>query len=108
MNKACRMIALQLVMFTTAVLCQDPPGEQKIRLNSDPLVPAVSLSALRIEQDGPVVHLKGNVEIRRMGLILTADEADYRKDTGEIEAKGNVRVSPFPRTMAQVRRAKSK
>ena len=108
MNKIWRQIALQLVMFSTAGLSQETPVQQKLQLNSDLLVPRVSLSAARIDQDGSVVHLKGNVEIRRTGLILRADEADYRKDTGEIEAKGNVRVSPFPRTLAQMRRDKSK
>ena len=108
MHKIWRVIALQLAMFS-AGFSQDVPVQQKLQLNSDPpVVPRVSLSATRIDQDGPVIHLKGNVEIRRIGLILRADEADYRKDTGEIEVKGNVRVAPFPRTMAQIRRDKSK
>jgi hypothetical protein len=60
-----------------------------------------------------LVHLQGNVEIRtccvwnqssgensnvRSGyVILRADEADYHEDTGEIEARGTVRISFQPK-----------
>jgi lipopolysaccharide assembly outer membrane protein LptD (OstA) len=66
-----------------------------------------------VKEDGPtrynsLVHLKGNVEIRsccmqrsaggnkkieRAYLIMHADEADYNGETGEIEARGTVRVN---------------
>jgi hypothetical protein len=57
-----------------------------------------------------VIHLKGDVEIRTPQCIPTgkgteincygetivrADEADYHEDTGEIEARGHVRVTPL-------------
>ena len=50
-----------------------------------------------------VIQLKGNVEIKTktvvqdsplslMIMVVRADEADYHEDTGEIEARGTVRV----------------
>jgi lipopolysaccharide assembly outer membrane protein LptD (OstA) len=50
-----------------------------------------------------IIRLKGNVEIRTkavvqhspvslMIMIVTADEADYHEDSGEIEARGKVHV----------------
>lgn len=57
------------------------------------------VSALSIERGvryPSVIHLKGDVEIRRSGMILRADEADYDEDTGEVEARGHVRVKPYP------------
>ena len=40
------------------------------------------------------IRLRGNVEIRTTTMTLTADEADYDRQTGEIEARGTVRVKP--------------
>jgi hypothetical protein len=52
-----------------------------------------------------VVRLKGNVVIRtcclqkgaknqpKQVMIMRADEADFHQETGEIEARGNVRVN---------------
>jgi lipopolysaccharide assembly outer membrane protein LptD (OstA) len=55
-----------------------------------------------------VIHLKGNVEIKTTtcipvgrrratvcegAMVLRADEADFHEETGEIEARGNVRVT---------------
>ena len=72
--------------------------------------PPSSLKATSIERSGAypgVIKLKGNVEIKvphctRTGkenalvcssyTILRAEEADYREDTGAIQARGNVRV----------------
>ena len=66
------------------------------------------LSAVDIERDIPypsMVHLKGSVEIRVAGFTLRADEADYNEKTGEIEAHGDVRVTPtsplIPRGQSQ-------
>ena len=54
-------------------------------------------SVLSAETPYPsVVHLKGTVEIRTNGFILRADEADYHEDTGEVEARGTVKVTPYP------------
>ena len=45
--------------------------------------------------DSHLVHLRGNVEIRTGTMVLTADEAYFNKDTGEIEALGTVRIKPI-------------
>src|SRR5436190_15299054 len=75
----------------------------------------VTVKALSIERGlhyGAVIHLKGDVEIQTPvclpvgkrgalvcegSMILRADEADLHEDTGEIEARGNVRVTPLRR-----------
>ena len=72
-------------------------------LREDPPAPHASPYAA-------LIHLKGNVEIKtccvelppgtkgskkivtRQYMIMHADEADFREDTGEIEPRGNVRV----------------
>jgi lipopolysaccharide assembly outer membrane protein LptD (OstA) len=62
------------------------------------------LAAMSIDRDWtpPVIHLKGNVRIELWSatpkvspevMVLRADEADYRQDTGEILPHGNVRVT---------------
>jgi lipopolysaccharide assembly outer membrane protein LptD (OstA) len=55
------------------------------------------VTAQSIQRDGEVMHLKGNVKILQQKVTITADEADYHLDTGEIEPRGNVRVTQSPR-----------
>ena len=73
--------------------------------------PPLSVAALGIEREGDypaVIHLKGSVEIKtpvctKEGqgsalhcdgyVVLRADQADLREDSGQIEAQGNVRVT---------------
>jgi hypothetical protein len=89
-------------------ICQDKPQQLHQRIAN------VSLSASTIQRDisqaeySPLIQLKGNVEIIKPlciaateggqlvckeAMVLHADEADYREDTGEITPRGNVHVS---------------
>lgn len=43
------------------------------------------------ENQGSVSRLRGDVEIRTGAILMTADEVDYDDDSGELEARGNVR-----------------
>ena len=52
----------------------------------------VRMSARDQVVEGSIVHLNGKVEISAIGFLLQADEATYHTDTGEIEARGNVRM----------------
>ena len=49
----------------------------------------------RIRSDERVFRLNGNAEIITSTVTVKADEADYHWDTGEIEARGTVRVKPI-------------
>jgi hypothetical protein len=92
---------------------QDTPSEQKhviVPMNGNR---GVKLSAISIERGASypsVVTLKGDVEIRtpvclpvgKKGstvcdgeMIVHADEATFHEDTGEIEARGAVMVTPL-------------
>ena len=60
---------------------------------------SVTLAAMSLQREHDqgsfsVIRLKGNVEIGTRSFILQADEADYHWGSGEIEARGNVRVKP--------------
>ncbi|HKD08238.1 MAG TPA: hypothetical protein VKB79_20220 [Bryobacteraceae bacterium] len=43
-----------------------------------------------------IVHLSGNVEVRSTGFIVQADSADYDEGSGEVRARGDVIVKPYP------------
>ena len=59
-----------------------------------PSVGEVSVRALTTTKDGAVTHLKGNVEIAMgSGFILRSEQADYNSNTGEVAARGNVRIT---------------
>jgi|HubBroStandDraft_4_1064222.scaffolds.fasta_scaffold1250809_1 lipopolysaccharide assembly outer membrane protein LptD (OstA) len=60
---------------------------QKPRHHSD-----VSFSAERLNVNGVVTHLAGNVTIDTDAMQLRADSADYKGDTKEIVAQGAVRI----------------
>jgi lipopolysaccharide assembly outer membrane protein LptD (OstA) len=95
-------------------LSQDEPA---LHLSSRTGSASIKLAAANIQREDPVtprpspyasvIRLAGNVEIRtccvqavsskrkpqRQYMVLHADEASYNEETGEIEARGNVRVS---------------
>lgn len=53
--------------------------------------------ALNKEVEGPNYHLRGSVLIETTELQIQADEVDYNKDTGAVEARGHVRFEHFTR-----------
>jgi LPS-assembly protein len=47
------------------------------------------------EREGPKYKLRGHVKIETTEMMLEADEVDYNEDTGEAEARGNVKFQHF-------------
>ena len=102
-----------IAVCTVALTAQDYPAGQLKRLSvpTTTNVSPMSVAALGIEREGDypaIIHLKGSVEIKtpvctKAGpgsvlhcdgyVVLRADQADLREDSGEIEARGNVRVT---------------
>jgi lipopolysaccharide assembly outer membrane protein LptD (OstA) len=61
--------------------------------------PGAMLSALNIQRGSSypsVIRLTGNVEIKSKGFVVQASAADYEESTGEIHARGDVTVRPYP------------
>jgi lipopolysaccharide assembly outer membrane protein LptD (OstA) len=99
----------------TAMGQDNQPAEQKLHFAAPGPMGGVTMEADHIER-GPsypsVIRLQGNVEIKTkivsrpgrspgtapsagesvMIMVVRADEADYHEDSGEIEARGQVRV----------------
>ena len=100
-----------LVGSIPVAIGQDSPSEDKHLIIPSNENRGVRLSALNIVRQYPtVVFLKGNVEIKipvclPVGkkrapvcdgfTIVRADEATFHQDTGQIEAHGNVAVTPL-------------
>ena len=108
-----KRIALMAVIGLAA-LAQDPEVKHlAVAPLSGTSSGKVSVSARSIERGAEypsVIRLKGNVEIRTPqcfvkgpgtetvcygDTVVRADEAEYREDTGAIEARGNVTVLPL-------------
>src|SRR5579872_1774611 len=53
----------------------------------------VAIKAAHQQRDGALIRCRGQVEISLGNTLLRADEADFHSETGEIELRGNVRVS---------------
>ena len=113
------VFACWFIAFATAVISQERTPDRRLHIIATGLGRGANLIADSIERDAPtlkwtpsVIHLKGDVEIRRsialalpkseeqsqrdMYLIVRADEADYHEDTGEIVPRGNVHVAFQP------------
>jgi lipopolysaccharide assembly outer membrane protein LptD (OstA) len=56
--------------------------------------PEAIVAAVSATHDGEIFNLKGEVEIRTDTILLRADEATYNHATGEIEAHGDIKVTP--------------
>lgn len=105
-----------LAICALALTAQDRPAPQlkhlsvPTRTNVNP----TSVTALGIEREGEypaILHLTGSVEIKtpvclkagqRSALycdgyvVLRADQADFHESSGQIEARGNVKVTREP------------
>jgi len=110
----CGMLTYQLALFLPRANCQDSETGQKYLMVA-PLNGhrPVYLSADNIERGHTypsIIQLKGNVEIKTPvclpvgrhektvcdgAMILHASEAEFHEDTGEIEAHGDVKVTPL-------------
>lgn len=61
-----------------------------------PLSPAEVLTiAVRQEKEGAIHRLRGAATLETTEMRLQADEVDYNEDTGDAEARGNVRFENF-------------
>ena len=86
--------ALVFALVVASVLALYAQGTAKEFQIATPEGGNVTISALNIhtEMPGPVVKAKGNVEIRAKEMVVTAGEADYRMDAGEIALCGQVHL----------------
>ena len=102
-----------IAVCTLGLSAQDYPSGQLKRLSVPTTnnVSPMSVAALGIEREGDypaLIHLKGSVEIKtpvctKEGagnvlhcdgyVVVRADQADLQEDSGQIEARGNVRVT---------------
>ena len=67
-------------------------GDKWQPVGPDPIT--VTLEANGIQSGPGVTRLTGNVEIHTTKLVLLADQAIYHAETGEIDASGNVHITP--------------
>jgi len=49
-----------------------------------------------VKVEGNTVHLVGHVRIAGAGFVLTADRAEYQRDSGSIDPHGDVHVQVVP------------
>jgi lipopolysaccharide assembly outer membrane protein LptD (OstA) len=97
------------ILWIACAAAQEPKHLSVATLHG---LPNISVRALNIERPlnyGGIIHLKGDVEIRmptcvpgaKPGelncngeIVIHADEADLHEDTGQVQPRGNVTVTP--------------
>jgi LPS-assembly protein len=55
----------------------------------------VAIEALSQEREGTKYKLRGRVKLETTEMVLQADEVDYDEETGDTEARGNVRFDHY-------------
>jgi lipopolysaccharide assembly outer membrane protein LptD (OstA) len=104
-----KLLAVDAGIATVLVPAMSQDDNFHLRIGT-PNGVVLNLTASSMQRDvnaaPSVVHLKGNVEIKtcctgagaqpRQYMVLRADEASYNDQTGEIEARGVVRVTFEP------------
>jgi hypothetical protein len=108
-----RLLLAALCGSALVLAAQDKPADQRKHLSVPTPTSAtpIRIAASEIERGATypsVIHLKGDVEIRTPVCVTTgpgtqtacagyivmrADEADFHEDSGEVEARGTVRVT---------------
>jgi lipopolysaccharide assembly outer membrane protein LptD (OstA) len=81
------LLLVPVLAFTAFAGAQTAPPQQQVEATAD--------SVTRV---GNIVQLRGNVQIRREGSLVTADEADVTTSADAaapdgIELRGNVRLT---------------
>jgi LPS-assembly protein len=79
------------------VVRPQPNPNQKVKVLR-PNAPApneILVVAVVQEVDGPMRRLRGASQIETTELLLKADEVDYNEETGDAEARGNVKFIHF-------------
>jgi lipopolysaccharide assembly outer membrane protein LptD (OstA) len=84
-------------MQQSMTLLDRPLGESGSLLHIP--VGNVGYTADTVSVDGATVKLSGHVRIKTPTFTLTADEAEYKKDSGQIDPHGEVHIRlVVPRT----------
>lgn len=73
----------------------NPNQRVRIPRPNSPTGTEVFASAVTEESEGPWRHLRGHAVVETSDRKLEADEIDYNEDTGEAEARGNVRFENY-------------
>jgi LPS-assembly protein len=73
----------------------NPNQRLKVPRPDAPDLEHVLIIADREEAEGSLRHLRGHVRLETIDKKLEADELDYDEDSGEAEARGNVRLENY-------------
>ena len=85
-------LGLSFVIVAIAISQGAQGTSQKHAQIATPEGSNVVFAADNIQRQEQVMQLRGNVEIRTHDMALHADDVAYNQKTGEIEARGTVRI----------------
>jgi LPS-assembly protein len=94
-------VLCHLLLASALVTSQTPPSQSGISglLSSAPttqVTEEATISAVELEKQGAVYHLRGRVKINFRTYILQAGEITYNSDTGDTELEGHVILDGGP------------
>ena len=100
-----KRVALSLLLFVAisvaALAMPQQQADQKSELSArTPQQKLIQLTADNQQRDGNIFHCKGHVEVRitpihpdEDRIVIHADEVIYHSDTGEIETRGDAKMT---------------
>ena len=92
------LVFMGIASFAALAVPQQPTF--KIMMTQMPQQHQIRIVAWNIQRDGGVTHATGNVQVRITPIhpdedrtVIHADEVLYHGDTGEIETRGDARIT---------------
>lgn len=100
-------VLLAVVMFSSSFVWGQTnataPEEKQGLITGNPVktgqsvrVHSVELTGMELSKQGELTKCRRDCELTLGGVLVKADEIDYHSETGEAEARGNVRVKVLP------------
>ena len=92
-----RVIIAALLFMSSLAALAVPRQQIFIRASEPDFQKRIGITAQGIQREGPVMHATGSVQVRITNAdertVIHADEVIYHGDTGEIDTRGDARIT---------------
>ncbi|MGA2099970.1 MAG: hypothetical protein ABSG34_02650 [Candidatus Sulfotelmatobacter sp.] len=113
MNAKIPLCAVIFFTFTPFLFGQTNPtgpsnkstykGTYALRIDQNPQLQRIEVTGISVYSELGVLSCRAECEVTLGSVLLKADEVDFHTNTGEAEARGNVKIKALPVSAAATR-----
>jgi lipopolysaccharide assembly outer membrane protein LptD (OstA) len=107
-------VLLAVVIFFSPLLFSqaNPPGSSNkstftgtytLRTDAKQQVQNIEVKGISVYSENGILSCRAECEVTLGSVLLKADEVDFHPNTGEAEARGNVKIKALPVKLADTR-----